>query len=354
MMTTSGPPSLALRQAIDRLLDGAPFAALRRSSDRLTAAYRARGAGAAPRMTAAHDRLAYVAARLPSTFEATRAVLGELRRRAPDLVAGSFLELGAGPAPGLWAASQAFPELSRATHVEMDAGMAELGRRLSAAGRPGSVVESVWRRCDVTQARDFGTHDLVLLGYVLGELSDPARDRVVDVAWDVTAGGLVIIEPGTPAGAARVIRARKRLIERGAAVAAPCPHGGACPLGPDDWCHFGARVSRSSVQRRLKGGSLAYEDEKYAYVAVTRGRAEPCAARVLRRPVAEPRRVSLRLCATAGLRQELVTRREGERYRAARKTGWGDGWLQDDRKAGGEAPEQSNSAALLPAIPRLK
>lgn len=326
MARENGPLPLALRQAIDGVLEGVSITELRRSSDRLTAAYREGGAGASPRMTTANDRLAYVAARMPSTFEATRVVLGELRRLAPDLRAGSLLELGAGPAPGLWAAGQSFPELSRATHVEIDAGMAEFGRRLLETAPFGAVVESTWCARDVTAARDLGMHDLVLVAYVLGELSESTRDRAIDAAWDMTAGGLVIVEPGTPAGAARVIRARSRLIERGATVAAPCPHGDACPLPSDDWCHFGARVSRSSVQRRLKNGSLAYEDEKYAYVAVTRANAEPCAARVLRRPRLEPRRVSLRLCATGGLRHELVTRREGDRYRAARKTRWGDGW----------------------------
>ena len=321
MPATNESQSLELRAAIDRLLDGVSFADLRRSSDRLTAAYRDAGAGRASPMTSANDRLAYLAARLPSTFEATRAVLAELRHRAPEL-----LELGAGPAPGLWAAGQHFPELSQATHVEMDAGMAELGQRLLEAARFGAHVESTWSVHEFARARELGEHDLVLVGYVLGELSESARDELVDMAWDVTTGGLVIVEPGTPAGAARVIRARARLIEQGATVAAPCPHASDCPLPCGDWCHFGVRVSSSSVQRRLKSGSLAYEDEKYSYVAVVRGDAVPCDARVLRRPVIEPRRVSLRLCAREGLRRELVTRREGDRYRAARKSRWGDGW----------------------------
>ena len=327
--------ALALREAIDRLLDGVSFADLRRASDRLSAAYRAGGAGGAPPLTTELDRLAYVAARLPSTFEATRAVLGELRRRWADPKVESLLELGAGSAPGLWAASEPFPELSRATHVEIDPGMAALGRRLLEDGPGGSHVESTWRRGDIAAAGAIGVHDLVLVGYVLGELPGPGRDRAVDAAWDATAGALVIVEPGTPAGAARVLRARSRLIAQGANVAAPCPDAADCPLASADWCHFGARVNRSSLQRRLKGGSLAYEDEKYAYVALTRSNAEPCSARVLRRPVAAPRRVLLSLCTVGGLRRELVTRREGQRYRSARKTRWGDGWQPAGAETGG-------------------
>ncbi|MCY4027973.1 MAG: methyltransferase type 11 [Acidobacteria bacterium] len=325
MQETDEPPGLALRHAIDGLLEGASMVELERASARLGAAYRRTGAGVRPIVSQA-DRLAYVAARLPSTFEASRAVLAELRRRAPALRVQSLLELGAGPAPGLWAARPTFPELTRATHVEIDSGMAELGRRLLAAGAAGAGVRRTWREHDVGRAREAGSHDLVLLAYVLGEMPAAAGDRAIDAAWDVTAGALVVIEPGTPAGAARALRVRERLIGRGARVAAPCPHGGACPLAADDWCHFGVRVSRSRLQRRLKEGRLAYEDEKYAYVALTRGEPDPCTGRVLRRPSAGPRRRRLRLCTVAGVREELVTRREGARYRAARKVRWGEGW----------------------------
>ena len=330
------PRPIALRQAVDRLLGGVSIAELRRSSDRLSAAYRDSRSGGTSPISTAHDRLAYLAARLPSTLEATRAVLGELRRRAPGLRAASLLELGAGPAPGLWAAVQHFPALTRATHVESDPDMAEMGRRLLQAGHFDAHVESTWLLRDVGRTRGVGEHDLVLVGYLLGELGESARDELVDAAWNLTLGALVIVEPGTPAGAARVQRARARLIEQEARVAAPCPHANVCPLASDDWCHFGARVSRSSLQRRLKRGSLGYEDEKFSYVAVTRGKADPCVARVLRRPRSEPRRVSLRLCTADGLREALVTRREGERYRAARKVGWGDGWMSTAEDTGDE------------------
>ena len=320
------PAELALRRAIDRLVEGFPGADLQRSSARLTEAYRGDEGGAVRPVVSEADRLAYAAARLPATFGATRAVLAELRRRSPDLRAASLLELGAGPAPGPWAARAAFPELGRATCVEIDPGMADVGRRLLAAGPAGAGVRCTWREHDVGRACEAGPHDLVLMAYVLGEISAPARERAIDAAWDAAAGGLVVIEPGTPGGAARVLRARARLIERGAAVAAPCPHADPCPLAGGDWCHFAARVERSRLQRRLKGGRLSYEDEKYAYVAVTRRAADPCAGRVLRRPVAQPRRLRLRLCTAGGVRDELVTRREGERYRAARKTRWGDAW----------------------------
>jgi ribosomal protein RSM22 (predicted rRNA methylase) len=93
-----------------------------------------------------------------------------------------------------------------------------------------------------------------------------------------------------------------------------------------DWCHFAARVSRSSLHRQVKGGSLPYEDEKYSYVAATRVPVptEP-PARIVRKPQLRKGQVLLDLCTSdEGLVRDTVTKRHGERYRAARDANWGD------------------------------
>ena len=75
--------------------------------------------------------------------------------------------------------------------------------------------------------------------------------------------------------------------------------------------------------RTAKAAQLGHEDEKFAYVAVTRHPGEPAEARVLRHPQIRPGHVMLELCTTDGRRLETVSRREGERYRQARKLDWG-------------------------------
>ncbi|MXY26408.1 MAG: hypothetical protein F4Y45_18045 [Acidobacteria bacterium] len=330
MTDASRDLSMALRGAIDRLLQGVPMAALQRAAGRLTGAYRDGGAGAA--MAEDIDRLAYAAVRAPATFAAMRAVLAELCRRAPGFDPRSLLDLGSGPGTALWSTWETCEGLEAATHVDRDAAMGHLGERLLEGSTVARQVRSTWRTLDLgargakTQLGALGAHDLVLFGYVLGELPEERRAETVDAAWDVTAGALVIVEPGTPAGTARVLSAREQLLARGAMVAAPCPHGADCPLPAGDWCHFGARLNRSAVQRRLKGASLGYEDEKYAYVALTREAADPCAARVLRRPRIEKGHVRLHLCERDGLRTTVVARRDREGFRAARKVGWGGAW----------------------------
>ena len=96
-----------------------------------------------------------------------------------------------------------------------------------------------------------------------------------------------------------------------------------CPLAAPDWCHFAARVERSSLHRRIKEGALGYEDEKYSYVALTRDPVLPAASRVLRRPVHHPGLIELQLCTPDGIAPLRVTKRDREAFRAARKADWG-------------------------------
>jgi ribosomal protein RSM22 (predicted rRNA methylase) len=142
--------------------------------------------------------------------------------------------------------------------------------------------------------------------------------------WERAEAAMVLIEPGTPQGWARIRAAREQLRSLGARIVAPCPHQEACPMPADDWCHFAQRIGRSREHRAAKGGALGYEDEKYSYVAVARAPGAPIAARVLRHPLQRPGRVELALCATSGLRSATVTRTSGQMWRLARDLRWGD------------------------------
>ena len=106
-------------------------------------------------------------------------------------------------------------------------------------------------------------------------------------------------------------------------MAAPCPAAMRCPLSADDWCHFAARVERTSLHRRLKDGDLGYEDEKFSYVAVTREPVELNGSRVLRHPKHHAGWIELELCTASGTRHERATKRDRERFRQARRAEWG-------------------------------
>jgi ribosomal protein RSM22 (predicted rRNA methylase) len=314
----------ALRQAIETETAGLGATALERASAELTGGYRA--AAAPARLTPA-QRLAYVAVRLPATFAAAHAALAELRARRPRARVERLLDLGAGPGTVAWAAACVFDELREVTCVERDTALAALGRRLAADAPNAALRDARWIEADLGRGDDLpGPHDLVVASYVLGELPASGAERLVDAARAAGAA-LLLIEPGTPGGFERILRARTALVASGARVLAPCPHAAACPLEGRDFCHFAARVARSSEHRRAKGGALNYEDEKFAYLAMAcDGQGDAAPARIVRRPLPRGGHVILDLCATDGLRREVVGRRAGDAYRRARDAGWGDAW----------------------------
>ncbi len=109
-------------------------------------------------------------------------------------------------------------------------------------------------------------------GYVLAEIAAPAQEGFVRRLWEAARQALVLIEPGTPDGFARLRAARTALIAAGAHVAAPCTHEAGCPMAGEDWCRFLVRVQRSRDHRLLKQGERPFEDEPYAYLVVMRER----------------------------------------------------------------------------------
>src|SRR5262249_36845749 len=150
------------------------------------------------------------------------------------------------------------------------------------------------------------------------------RTSLAAAMWARTRDTLLVVEPGTPAGYARIIAVRQRLIATGAHVAAPCPHDGPCPLASPDWCHFTQRLQRSRAHKQVKGAEVPFEDEKFAYVALTRAAVAPRPSRVLAQPVAGKVEVSAKLCTRDGLDIAKVPRRDKEAYAQARRWRWGD------------------------------
>lgn len=133
-----------------------------------------------------------------------------------------------------------------------------------------------------------------------------------------------MIEPGTPEGFRQIKAARDYLLDRGAALLAPCPHEKSCPLPPDDWCHFSCRVARSRLHRQLKGGDAPYEDEKFCYLAFGRAKGARFSSRILRHPQIESGKITLQLCTPSGLVTLPVRKRDGTLFKTARKANSGD------------------------------
>ncbi|MDX3384486.1 small ribosomal subunit Rsm22 family protein [Streptomyces niveiscabiei] len=315
----------SLRTALDSILDGLPPRQAARAVERLIASYRGATPTSAPILRDRADVAAYAAYRMPATFEAVCSALGAFAEAVPGWSPGSHVDVGGGTGAATWAVESVWPGVRDVTVLDWAEPALALGREIAAANSALSGVR--WERARIGSALRVpeGT-DLVTVSYVLNELT-PA-DRSALLAGVGGAAAVVIVEAGTPDGYGRIIEARDQLIADGYTIAAPCPHSGACPIVPGkDWCHFSARVSRSSLHRQVKGGSLPYEDEKFAYVAAVRQEVYPVSSRVVRRPQIRKGQVLLDLCSAEGeLGRTTVTKRHGDLYKAARDAEWGDSW----------------------------
>ncbi|MEV6795545.1 small ribosomal subunit Rsm22 family protein [Streptomyces sp. NPDC051320] len=329
-MNDSLPAAEALRNALAGLLDGLPPKQAAQAVERLITNYRGTTPTHTPVLRDRSDVAAYAAYRMPATFEAVRSALAAFRAAVPGWAPATHTDIGGGTGAASWAVAAAWEDTGgdlRSTVLDWAEPALDLGRELAAAAGPSGLRHAEWRRARIGTALSLQSTDLVTLSYVLGELTEADRTTVVDTAA-AAAQAVVVVEPGTPDGYLRIMAARDRLIAAGLRIAAPCPHSEACPIERgSDWCHFSARVTRSSLHRRIKGGTLPYEDEKFSYVAAVRGDAEAAAARVVRKPQIRKGLVLLELCTDAGeLTREAVSKRQGDLYRAARDTEWGDAW----------------------------
>ncbi|MSO19189.1 MAG: rRNA methyltransferase [Acidobacteria bacterium] len=366
------PP--ALRAALENEAARFRLAELSAAHARLSESYRN---GIPLQRLSDAERMAYALARMPATYAAGRAVLEEVARvflpalsRHPEKSAASaittILDLGAGTGALAWAAAECIPTLRQMTLLESDAGMIALGRTLAASlsqGAPlAAIREAEWVQADMASemaGAQFTPHDLVALSYSLGELPADAASRVLEQAWNAARRLLIIIEPGTPAGFARVREWRTKLLGMGAHMVAPCPHARECPLtevksetkietkAGNDWCHFAQRVERTALHRRLKGGQLGHEDEKFSYIAFSKVPVALPEARIIRHPHVAPGVIKLNLCAVEGLRGAVITKRDRPAFRRARHAKWGEAW---DEAGGAEIqtePRPSGSGGSL-------
>lgn len=315
---SSLPP--LLRAALERRVALHDLSQLKAQTGDISQHYRARGIsrqvigdGAAA--------VAYALSRMPGTYAAVDAVLGELAARAPVFAPVSVFDAGCGPGTAALAARDRFDSLPTVTLFDHNRQFLDLAAEFE---REVGHVASRVLQGDLSRLPD-GTDDLVLCSYALTELSVEAMLAVARALWARTRGVLVLVEPGRPADFERLLVVRRALIEAGASLLAPCPQDGNCPLVAPDWCHFVCRFDRSRSQRQVKAGSLGYEDEKFSYLILARpGIGEAASARVIKPRSESKFEVRLALCTPTGAETRIVSSRDRAAFKAAKKRDWGD------------------------------
>jgi ribosomal protein RSM22 (predicted rRNA methylase) len=311
-----------LKAALDARLEGRSRGDVAARAAVISRTYRDGGTSSA--IKSETDALAYALARMPATYAAVSASLNAALEARPDFAPQTLLDVGAGPGTASWAASEAFPSLTSLMLLDTNPALRALALDLQRGSTRLSGLNYDAGEARAALAKAGAAADLVIASYLIGELSETERKSLVEVMWAKTRDTLLIVEPGTPAGYARILNARTQLIAAGAHVLAPCPHDNACPLQAPDWCHFSQRLARSRAHKQVKGADVPFEDERFAYVVLTRKPATARLSRILAQPLIGKAEISAKVCTPEGVTIAKVPRRDKAAYAVARHWRWGD------------------------------
>jgi ribosomal protein RSM22 (predicted rRNA methylase) len=311
------PPEL--KAAIDRYLAENAAGSLVDKTSRMSECYR-RGGGS----DSALNFGAYLVARLPATFAAVAFCLAELTRGRPQFSPETLLDAGSGPGTAAWAATAAYPGISTVTFLDNNPSFLKLASGLAAQSDHAALQGARALNADLSNPPGEAAADLVVAAYALAEMPLAKARETAIALWKACENTLLIIEPGTPQGFARIHEVRVALLAEGAHLIAPCTHENSCPMQPPDWCHFSVRLQRSREHMHAKKATVPFEDEKFSYLIASHRPGALNGARILSPPAESKADIKFKLCAETGLAQQSIARRDKAEYKRVRKLDWGD------------------------------
>ena len=308
--------------------------------------------------TSSHvDVAAYLVARVPATYATNVKVQQALAEVMPAFEPQSLLDIGTGPGTASWAALAQWPTIARVTQCEQDKTFAGLAAALNtASGLEPLRNAKMVLKSEVTLDVDLRA-DLVVASYMLAELPLEDMAKLAARLWARTERVLLLLEPGTPQGFARLRKVREVLLGQGALVIAPCTHQLPCPMTGTDWCHFKTRVQRSREHMHAKQATVPFEDEAFSYLVLAKAPLSPSGSspnglgergfpfpnllgkvpkgdggrraeggRVIAPVSINKVAATLRLCTEGMVKETTVASRDKPAYKRAKKAQWGDVW----------------------------
>ena len=310
-----------LRDEIENILNGLSVPYMKKTVKNITDRYKNNERTGQSLIRTEDEAAVYSAVRMPATFAAVSSALIHTLQLWKGNIE-SVIDAGAGTGAAAWA-FRMLTDASDYTCIEKEHTMKKLGEKLVSSAKGFSNVR--WIEGSVSGEMSRHKADAVVESYMLNELSDNVFSDTIEKLWNSATHLFLIVEPGTPAGFQVIRKARQKLIGMGAGIIAPCTCSD-CAIDDDDWCHFTCRVARSRIHKLLKGGDVPYEDEKYTYIAFTKDCMEETKqySRILRHPEIGKGFVRLTVCDSNGIHKVKTSKKDGDRYKAARKSECGD------------------------------
>ena len=303
-----------LKENIDKLLKENQIHKILEDAQTVSNRYRNTDGRGKKLLTKESEAVSYAISRMPATYAAVSSVLEQTFNNYNEDIT-SVIDVGAGTGAAVWAVNDV--TTSNAIRcLEREESMINIGKKLM---KNTDLNDIRWKRFDILQDEIQEKADLVITSYMINELPKGDREKAVEKLWNATNKLLIIIEPGTPAGFANILKMRRNLLKSGGYIVAPCCCLQECPIPKDDWCAFYARVARSSVHRHAKNGSLGYEDEKFSYIAFSKVQVNNSGERILRHPQINSGYVNVKVCSANGIEEKTYSKKDKEIYKKVRK-----------------------------------
>lgn len=308
-----------LKDSINRLLSENKASNIIENAQTISNRYRKNDGKGKRLLTNESEAVSYVISRMPATYAAVYSVFKQILANYNEKMT-SLLDVGAGTGAGTWAVNE-IENMSQITCLEIEKSMSNIGKKLM----KNTALDNVqWKSYDILQDEIVEKADIVLTSYMINELPEQEREKVVLKLWQATDKLMVVIEPGTPEGFKNILNIRNLIKEQGGYIVAPCCCNDGCPIKENDWCAFYARVARSSIHRQAKGGNLGYEDEKFSYIAFSKMPVEITGERILRHPQINSGFVKVKLCTADGIQEKTYSKKDGEIYKKIKKLDAGE------------------------------
>lgn len=319
-----------LEEKISVLLRNHSLSDLQKAYENLSGRYRSSSRREQPASGygSALETIAYAAARLPATYAVINRCLDEL---PSNYEPSTILDLGAGPGTASLTCLERYPSCSP-TLIESNKDAIQLGKKLLE-----NYPNATYKHADLLNIQEQTCYDMVVASYVWGELTSDQQIELFKKILGLFRDYLLIILPGTPQDFKTLTSLRDFVINQrdypDIQILAPCTHSLSCPLkGSDqlDWCHFSVRLPRTNFHRHLKNAKLAYEDEKFCYLLLSKKPVVKVSGRIIKNPQHRGGHGKLDVCMEGEIHQITYSRAKSPLYKKWKNLAWGDLWEAEE------------------------
>lgn len=264
------------------------------------------------------EALAYSVIRMPATFCAINKVLEETIKRY-NINIDTALDVGSGTGAGEWAIYNNRSNIKEILCIEREKNMMNLAKKLLE-----DYKNITWKSQDIVKNKVNDKADLVIVSYIINELLEDVKEKVINDMFNAFNKVLIFVEPGTPEGFNNIRKIQHLALKNNLYVIAPCTGQAECKLPKDDWCHSVIRVERNKIHKFLKSAEVPYEDEKFSYIAISKQKLEVEGSRILRHPNISSGFIKAKLCTNGIIEEKTFTKKEKETFKKVKKSKCGD------------------------------